>query len=207
MRDFRLYVILDADICKKARGDIVEIADRVIAGGADILQLRAKGLREHKIKEISLKIKGLAEKAKALFVLNDQVDLAATLDLDGVHLGQEDLPVKEARKILGEDKIVGLSTHSLEQASAAQKQEVDYIGIGPIFSTATKPNVTPIGLEIIVKIKDKIKIPFVAIGGIGLDNLDQVLSNGAQRVAVCRAIIESPDILKAAKEFRQRLYQ
>jgi len=206
LRDFRLYVILDADICKEAGGDIVKIAEKIILGGADILQLRAKSLSRAEIAEIGQAIKTFTQKAKVLFLLNDYVSLASALDVDGVHLGQEDLPVKEARKILGENKIIGLSTHSLKQASKAEKQEVDYIGIGPIFSTATKPGATPVGTEIIAQVKDKIKIPFVAIGGISLDNLDEVLGSGAKRVAICRGIIESPDITKTTREFRQRLY-
>ena len=201
-------------------GDIVEIARKVILGGADILQLRAKAASDEQILKIGQAIKDVARKNKVPFVLNDRADLAQDIDADGVHLGQEDLStgidppnsfkggvlsVKEARRILGNNKIIGLSTHNLEQAVEAEGQGADYIGLGPIFATATKPNAAPLSPEIIAKVKDKIKIPFVAIGGINLDNLEQVLAQGAQRVAVCSAIITAKGILSTTKEFKLRL--
>lgn len=206
MRDFRLYVILDADICARG-GDILEIARKILLSGVDILQLRAKGFCDRKILEIGQAIKNLIGKNKTLFVLNDRADLAYAFDADGLHLGQEDLPVKDARKILGKNKIIGISTHSVEEAHQAERQGADYIAVGPIFATATKPQTTPLSPGIISKIKVNVKIPFVAVGGIDLDNLDQVLSAGAKRVAVCRAIIEAQDVIRTVKEFRRRLYR
>ena len=206
MRDFRLYVILDIEICRQYE-DIAEIARQAISGGADILQLRAKSLPDRQILKIGRVIKSLAQKSNTLFVLNDRADLAQIIDADGVHLGQQDLPVKDARKILGAHKIVGLSTHSAEEADAAEKEGADYIAIGPIFRTATKPKATPLGPEIIARIRDKVRVPFVAVGGINLGNLEQVLACGAQGVAVCRAIITAKDVRAATKEFRRRLYK
>lgn len=206
MQDFRLYVILDVDICK-ACGDIVEIARKTILGGADILQLRAKSSRDGEIQKIGQAIKKLVRKAKVLFVLNDRVRLACIIDADGVHLGREDLPIKKARRILGNNKIIGLSTHSVGQAVEAEKQGADYIGIGPVFATTIKPKTPPLSPKIIAKIKDKIRIPFVVVGGINLDNLDLVLADGAQRIAVCKAIITAKDITAETKEFRRRLYR
>ena len=203
---FGLYVILDVDIAS-ACGNIVKIARKVILGQADILQLRAKAATDEQILKIGPALKDLAHKNKALFVLNDRADLARIIGADGVHLGQEDLPVKKARKILGKNKIIGISTHSTGQAIEAEKQGADYIAIGPIFATATKPDLTVLGTQLISEIKDKVKIPFVAIGGINLDNLDQVASAGAKGVAVCRAIITAGDVFGATQEFRQRLQQ
>jgi len=199
-----LYVILDVDICASC-GDIVEIARKTILGGADILQLRAKKSSDREILKIGQAIKNLLHKSKALFVLNDRADLAQALDADGMHLGQQDLPVKDARRILGKDKIIGVSTHSVSQAQEAEKLGADYIAIGPIFATATKPDLAPLGTQSISQVKDKIKIPFVAIGGIDLNNLDEVSSAGAKGVAVCRAIITAGDVFKAARKFRERL--
>ena len=196
---------MDADVVA-ATDTILEIARQTILGGTDILQLRAKTLSDRKILKIGQTIKDLTRKSKTLFVLNDRADLAQALDADGVHLGQQDLPVKEARRILGKNKVIGISTHSVSQAQEAEKQGADYIAIGPIFVTAAKPDLPPLTPEIITGIKDKIKIPFVAVGGINLDNLGQVLKAGAKRVAVCRAIITAKDVFKAAQEFRQRLY-
>lgn len=206
MRDFRLYVILDEEVCR-SYGDIVEIAQKVILGAVDILQLRAKHPPDEKISKIVQEIKNLAQENKVTFMLNDLVELAKNLDVDGVHLGQEDLSIKDARKILGENKIIGLSTHSVEQAVEAERQGADYIAIGPMHTTTLKPQANPLALEIITKVKQEIMIPFVAVGGINLENLDIVLAAGAQRVAVCRAIIAAKDATAATKEFRQRLYQ
>ena len=206
MRDFRLYVILDVDIAGLG-GDIVEIARKTISAGADILQLRAKSCSDRRILKIGRAIKNLVRKSKVLFVLNDRADLARIIDADGLHLGQEDLPVKDARNILDNNKIIGLSTHSIEEAKEAERQKADYIAIGPIFPTATKPGANALRPDIITEVKDKIKIPFVAVGGINLDNLDQVKAGGAQRLAVCRAVISAKDVFAATKEFRQRLYR
>ena len=205
MRDFRLYVILDVESAG-LEGDIVEIARKTISAGADILQLRAKSCSDRRILKIGRAIKNLVRKSKVLFVLNDRADLARIIDADGLHLGQEDLPVKDARNILDNNKIIGLSTHSVEEAKEAERQKADYIAIGPIFPTATKPGASALRPDIITEVKDKIKIPFVAVGGINLDNLDQVKAGGAQRVAVCRAIITAKDVSAATKEFRRRLW-
>jgi len=205
LQDFRLYLILDTKVLASLGKDLIETAQEVIAAGVDVLQLRAKGSTDGQILKIGRTVKELAQKSKTLFLLNDRVDLAKALDADGVHLGQEDLPVKDARKILAKDKIVGLSTHSLKQAIAAEKQGPDYIGLGPIFATKTKPDLAPLGTEIISEIKDKIKIPFVAIGGIDLDNLGEVLACGAQRLAICRAIVAAKDIAAATREFKQKI--
>ena len=205
MQDFRLYLIFDEQTCRSRGLDITEVARKAISAGVDILQLRAKGLADKQILKIGRAIKKLNLKSKALFLLNDHADLAQILDIDGVHLGQKDRLIKDARKVLGKGKIIGVSAHSVEQAITAEKQGADYIGLGPIFTTATKPELRPLGTRIIEQLKDKIKVPFVVIGGINLNNLDQVLACGAQRVAICRAILAAKDISAATREFRQRL--
>ncbi|MFC1632467.1 thiamine phosphate synthase [Candidatus Omnitrophota bacterium] len=207
MQDFRLYVIVDADICAGAGGNILKIARRVVSAGADLLQLRAKNATDRKILALGRKIKKITKDTATRLIINDRADLAKIIGADGVHLGQGDLPVKEARKILGKDQIIGLSTHGLKQAVAAEQQGADYIGLGPIFTTATKPGVRCLTPKIITQIKAKIKIPFVAIGGITLKNIGQITARGAQRVAVCRAIVEAKDVGKTAKAFKQRLNQ
>lgn len=205
MRDFRLYLILDTKVLASLGKDPIETAQEAIGAGVDILQLRAKGSADEQILKIGRAIKEVNSRSKALFLLNDRADLAQILDIDGVHLGQKDLSPKDARKILGKGKIIGLSTHSVKQAVAAEAQGADYIGVGPIFATATKPDLAPLGTRIIEQIKNKIKIPFVAIGGIDLTNLDEVKASGAQRVAVCRAIVAAKDVTAATREFKQRL--
>ncbi|UCB57385.1 MAG: thiamine phosphate synthase [Candidatus Omnitrophota bacterium] len=204
MRDFRLYVILDVDIAASC-GKIEEIAHNVLSAGADILQLRAKGKSDSEVLKIGRSLGNLARKEKALFILNDRVELVDTINADGVHLGQEDAPFSEARRALGPKRIIGISTHSVEEAHEAERQGVDYIAIGPIFSTQTKPQSTPLGPEIITEIKDKVKIPFLAVGGINLENSNQVLTCGARRIAVCRAIIKAKDVFGTTEKFKQRL--
>jgi thiamine-phosphate pyrophosphorylase len=204
--EFRLYVILDIDICEQ-QGNIVEIADQVILGRADVIQLRAKNYSDRKIIKVAQDIIKLAKTSKTLFILNDRADLAQIINADGIHLGQEDICIKDARNILGINKIVGISTHSIEQATRAEREGADYIAIGPIFSTTTKPQSTALTPEIILQVKEKVKIPFLAVGGINLNNLGQILACGAKRIAVCNAIVTARDIAVTTKEFRSRLYE
>lgn len=184
----------------------MEIADQAISGGVDILQLRAKGWQDRQILQVGQRIKSLTQKSKTLFVLNDRADLARIIDADGVHLGQQDLPIKDARSILGKNKIIGISTHSISQIQESENESPDYIAIGPIFPTATKPDATALTPQILSQIRNKVKFPFVAVGGISARNLDQVLKTGAKRVAVCRAITEAQNVFDAISEFKQRLY-
>ena len=156
MQDFRLYLILDTGVLASLGRNVKDTAREAIEAGIDILQLRAKDLSDRKILEIGRAVKEVNSKGKALFLLNDRPDLACILDIDGIHLGQDDLPAKDARKILGKNKIIGLSTHSAEQALAAEDEGVDYIGLGPIFATKTKPNLVRIGPEVIAEVKDKL---------------------------------------------------
>jgi thiamine-phosphate pyrophosphorylase len=142
---------------------------------------------------------------KTLFIVNDYVDVAVAALADGVHLGQEDLSLKQARKILGKNRIIGISCHNLAQALKAQKEGADYIGIGPIYPTATKPGYPGIGLKAAAELKNKIKIPYFAIGNIGEGNIEQITAVGIRRIAVCRAILESGDSQKAAKRLYKKL--
>jgi thiamine-phosphate pyrophosphorylase len=169
----------------------------------DVIQLRSKKLSDRPLYELGREIKELAEKHKKLFIVDDRVDLAKAVDADGVHLGQEDLPIREARKIWGKSgKIIGYSTHSLEQALRAEREGADYIGVGPIFSTPTKPDYPAVGLKLIQKVKRRISIPFVAIGGIDESNVREVLAQGATRVACVRAIFGYDNTYSAAKRLK-----
>ncbi|MFH0790341.1 MAG: thiamine phosphate synthase [Candidatus Omnitrophota bacterium] len=205
MRDFQLYVILDTQVCSDY-GDIIETASALIQSGCcDILQLRAKKQSTCDIINTGQRIKRLIKNKNPLFIINDSVQAADILDADGVHLGQDDLPVKDARRILGKDKIIGLSTHNLSQALEAEQQGADYIAIGPIFATATKPGIAAISPNVIARLKDNVKIPFVAIGGINLDNVQEVIGYGASRIAVCRAVLAADNTVDMLKQFRKIL--
>lgn len=205
MQDFRLYLILDAQVIISK--DIVRIAEEAIfSGGVDIFQLRAKGWPDRQIVQIGRILNGLAHKNKVLFIVNDRADLARTIGADGVHLGQDDLSVEDARAIMGRDKIIGISTHNISQVQQAQKAAPDYIAIGPIFPTATKLKTNALTPQILTQLKDKLRLPAIAIGGINLHNLNQILDAGFERVAVSRAILETADIHDTVIKFRQRLY-
>ena len=198
MRDYDLYVILDREVLIDY--NLVDIAKGLISQGVNIIQYRDK---------VSLKKQIIfnAEKLKKIeiqtFLINDYVDIAKELDLDGVHLGQDDLSIKETKHILDENKIIGKSTHSIHQAIEAQKNGASYIGIGPVFRTNTKKDMIPIGLDTVKEVVQNIKIPAVAIGGINLDNIEKVLATGITRMAVCSAIFDSGKI--RAKAFIDKI--
>ncbi|MFH0771564.1 MAG: thiamine phosphate synthase [Candidatus Omnitrophota bacterium] len=203
MKDFNLYVIIGGK--DLAGGDLADIAKRAVRGGADVIQLREKQASARDIVRLGLVVKKAIQDTKALFIINDRPDIALAVGADGVHLGQDDLPVEAARLILGKDKIIGLSTHSIAQALEAQKRGADYIGVGPIFSTPTKPDYKPVGLNLVKQVKNKVNIPFVAIGGIDETNIDEVVDAGACRVAVVRAVCRAKDVEAAARSLKERL--
>ncbi|MBU0548294.1 MAG: thiamine phosphate synthase [Candidatus Omnitrophica bacterium] len=144
-------------------------------------------------------------KTKTLFIINDYIDVALLSGADGVHLGQQDLPLRQARKLLGKDKIIGISCHNLRQALKAQKEGADYIGIGPIYPSATKPEYRAIGLKVLRQLKDKIKIPYFAIGNIHADNIKEIIAAGARRIAVCRAILKANHPNRAASQLSNKI--
>lgn len=200
---FKLYVIIDTKAC--GRREPVNVAREAIAGGADVIQLRDKQANAKDLMKVGRVIRSLTRKKKVLFIINDRPDIAKAVDADGVHLGQDDLPIDIARSILGRKKIIGLSTHSVLQAMQAQKSGADYIGVGPIFTTPTKPGYKAVGVDLIKKVRNKIRIPFVAIGGIDESNIDEILDAGAISVAVVRAVCAAKDIKGAARYLKERL--
>lgn len=173
--------------------------------GVDIIQFRVKNTPFEEALDIGRNIKNLLKGKEVLFIVNDNIDLALSLDSDGIHLGQNDTSPETARAKLGEKKIIGLSTHSIDQMREAVKKDIDYISIGPIFSTPTKPDYKSIGLEIIKIAAKEINIPFVAIGGIDESNIKDVTAMGAKRVAVVRAILSSNDPFTTAKNLYETI--
>ena len=202
MKDFNLYVITDTG--SGLGRSHQEIAKRAVEGGADIIQLRDKNLSAKELTKIGSQIKTIIGQNAAL-IINDRADIALACGADGVHLGQDDLPVPVAREILGAERIIGVSTHSIEQAIDAQAKGADYIAIGPIFSTPTKPDYKAVGLEILEQVRDLLKAPFLAIGGINRDNVNEIIRRGVRRAAFVRAVNSSPDISAAARELKNLL--
>lgn len=193
LADKKLYLVTNSDNFESDDAFLDAIASS-LEGGVDILQLREKTMPASRIFELGKKIKQLCLQYGTTFIINDRIDLALLLEADGVHLGQDDLDVKSAREILGDNAIVGISTHAPEQAMKAVEDGADYIGVGPVFATPTKQGRIPVGLEYVKWTSKNIDIPAFAIGGINEDNFQQVLDAGAKRIAVVRAIInaESP---------------
>ena len=200
LKDCKLYVIVDRAIIKN--GDILKVAKEALRGGADIIQLRDKSSGDGALLQYAKSIKHITKRYKRLFIINDRVDIARAVNADGVHLGQGDIPIEEARKILGK-KIIGISTHSLDEAKRAQRKGADYIGIGPIFKTATKKKLVPIGPSILAKVRRRINIPFFAIGGISLTNIADVKKKGANRIAVASSVIKAKNIYPAVKRLKE----
>jgi thiamine-phosphate pyrophosphorylase len=200
-----LYLIADEKICRDRF--IEDVVIQAIEGGAQMIQYRDKESRDREFLETASILQNICENRKILFIINDRVDIAAYLKVDGVHLGQDDLPLKIARKILGQSKIIGVSAENIEQAKVAEKHGADYVGIGPIFDTSTKKIEKPIGLEIIKQAKKYLKIPFFPIGGINLENVGQVIQAGCTRIAVGSAVICTNDVMTATKCLLEKLHQ
>jgi thiamine-phosphate pyrophosphorylase len=183
----------------------LEVLKAVIQGGARIIQLREKEYSGKKMYDLALKFREITTKAGVLLIINDHVDIAMAVEADGVHLGQNDFPLKAAIKIAPE-LLIGASTHSLKEAIQAQKEGADYINIGPIFPTGTKEGIERfLGPEAIAAISPEIDVPFTVMGGISESNIDQVLTNGARRVAMVTAITQAPDIAAQVKSLREKI--
>lgn len=197
-----LYVILDRQFL--AGRDELDTAGQVIEEGARVIQLRDKPRfyqdKKGELLRIAQKLKELCNQAGVLFIINDYLDLAMAADADGLHVGQEDLPLPVIRRELPIDKIVGCSVTTLSQATKAQNEGVDYIAVGSIFPTTTKKEATVVGVDIIKELKQVVSTPLVAIGGINQSNVGEVVAAGADAVAVISAVLGEKDIRGAVKK-------
>ena len=193
----RLYLVCDA------RSDV--FLDAALRGGVDLVQLRMKDATDREVLAAAARFAAVCRRHRALFVLNDRPELVAQAGADGVHVGQDDVPVSQARALVGRDRLVGLSTHSPAQIEVANEATVDYIGVGPVHETPTKPGRPAVGLELVSHAARHARIPFFAIGGISAENIDAVTSAGATRVAVVRALTVASDVEGAARQLRGML--
>ena len=203
INDCRLYLILDSDVAEYDR--LFSVAKESIKGGVDVFQWRDKSARTSDSLAFARKLRKMINPAKALFIVNDRVDLALAAQADGVHLGQDDLPLIAARKILPPGGLVGISCQTLEHSRRAQRQGADYIGFGSVFKTLTKPGRVPMDLKILRTVVKKTKIPLFAIGGITALNIQQLTSIGVRRVAVCRDICLARDVRAAASDLKKNV--
>src|SRR4051812_13137119 len=186
----RLYLVCDATPGGRPLEAVLAPALR---GGVDVFQLRCKDAGDEEILAAAQTAREWCEVANALFIINDRPDLVAATGADGVHVGQDDAPVAEARRIAGPDALVGLSTHSPEQVDDAAAQGADYIGVGPVHVTPTKPGRPAVGTELVTYAARHAQLPWFAIGGVDEATINAVMAAGANRVAVVRAVAEAPD--------------
>ncbi len=182
------------------RGSPEQALSLALSAGVRNFQYRNKNASRKEIYETALRLVHLAHESEALFIVNDHADIAVAVGADGVHLGQDDLPIEYARKLLGPEKLIGISTHSLRQAKDAQAVGADYIGFGPIFATTTKDAGQAQGIDALTAVKQAVSIPVIAIGGITHANVQEVIRAGADGVAVISAVLSADDIRSSAEE-------
>lgn len=197
-----LYLILDQQYAGR---DIVSIAGEAVEAGVDIIQYREKVRSKKDALIVAKRLRDVTGKTGVIFIVNDDPAIALAVNADGVHLGQEDIPAEIARKILGAERIIGISTHSDKEVLEAGRLNVDYIGFGPIFHSSTKMVASPHGPGGIKRIRNSISLPIIAIGGITQENAAEVIKAGADGVAVLSAILSAQDIKEAVREFKKRM--
>jgi thiamine-phosphate pyrophosphorylase len=198
----QLMVLITEVACKRPW---LEAAEAAIAGGADCLQLREKNLEGGELLRRAKQIVTLCRQSGVISIINDRPDIAVLSGADGVHVGQDDLPAIDVRKIVGGSKIVGVSTHRIEHAKQAVLDGADYIGVGPVFLSSTKPRQILPGLNYAKEISEKIQIPAVAIAGITSENVDEVLKTGLRRIAVTAAVTGCDDVKSATERIKRKL--
>lgn len=202
--NYDLYIITDQRISHGKSH--LEVAEAALAGGATVIQFRDKEMKDSEAIVFCREIYKLTKKKGVSFIVNDRVEVAKAVDTDGVHLGQEDMSFSLARKILGKEKIIGISVETVKQAIKAVEGGADYLGIGPIYPTATKPDAgKALGIARLKEIRESVNIPIVAIGGINEDNLEEVLRAGADGVAVISAVVGALDVTQACRKLKNKI--
>jgi thiamine-phosphate pyrophosphorylase len=203
LHDCHLYGIIDLGYVEGSNA--VRVAEAMIKGGVDLIQLRGKKQSIDELVDLAAKLRELTVRSGTPLIVNDHTEVVSKVPVQGVHVGQEDDSIELARRKAGRAVVVGKSTHSLEQAHAAQREGADYIGFGPIFATPTKPDYKPIGLKGIKQAHLAVNLPIFCIGGIKLDNLKKVIAAGACRVAIVSGLLKAPDIAAYAREAKRLL--
>lgn len=198
--DYTLYLCTDSGLMSSAT--VEESVERAVQGGCSVVQLREKEASSLELFRLAERVKRVTDKYGVPLIINDRLDICQAVDAAGVHLGQSDLPCAEARKILGADKIIGVSAATPEEAVKAQADGADYLGVGAVFPTTTKTNTRKVTPEIIRGIRQAVTIPFVVIGGVNAENITRLYGLGIDGAAVISAVIAQPDITAAAEKMR-----
>lgn len=199
--DYTLYLCTDNGLM--SCDTVEESVERSILGGASVVQLREKNASSLELFRLAQRVKQVTDRYGVPLIINDRLDICMAVGAAGVHLGQSDLPCAEARKILGADKIIGVSAATPEEAAKAQSDGADYLGVGAVFSTSTKTNTRPVTKDTIRRIRAAVTVPFVVIGGVNQQNISQLYGLGIDGAAVISAVISQPDITAAAKAMRE----
>jgi thiamine-phosphate pyrophosphorylase len=203
LHDCHLYGIIDLGYVEGSKA--VHVAEAMVKGGVDLIQLRGKEQSIDKLVAAAGELHELTSRSSTPLIVNDHAEVASKVPVEGVHVGQDDDSIAVARRKAGRSVVVGKSTHSLDQARTAQREGADYIGFGPIFATPTKPDYDPIGLEDIRQAHLDVNVPIFCIGGIKSDNLKEVIAAGARRVAIVSGLLKAPDIAAYAREAKRLL--
>lgn len=199
--DYTLYLCTDSGLMSCAT--VEESVEKAVLGGCSVVQLREKTASSLELFQLAQRVKRITDKYGVPLIINDRLDICQAVDAAGVHLGQSDLPCTEARRILGADKMIGVSAATPEEAAKAQADGADYLGVGAVFPTSTKANTRKVTPEIIRSIRSAVQIPFVVIGGVNADNIQQLYGLGINGAAVISAVVAQPDITAAAQEMRR----
>lgn len=197
----KLYLVTDRDLLKNV--DLCTAVEEAIKGGVTLVQLREKDVTTLDFYKTALEIKKVTDKYKVPLIINDRMDIALAIDAEGLHVGQSDMPCQIARKLLGNDKILGVSASTLEAAIKAEKDGADYIGVGAVFPTSTKNDTNAVSIELLKKIKESVSIPVVAIGGINENNVESLKPANIDGIAVVSSILGKEDIREAAKNLSE----
>ncbi|HEX4696941.1 MAG TPA: thiamine phosphate synthase [Candidatus Udaeobacter sp.] len=196
-KDVRLYGIIDLGYVEAA--DVARIAEQMIEGGVDLIQLRGKGRSIDELARLAAELHQLTAPSSTPLIANDHCEIASRVPLEGVHVGQDDDAIEIVRCKVSRPVLIGKSTHSVEQAVAAEREGADYIGFGPIFATPTKPDYPPIGLDEISRVHAQVELPIFCIGGINIDNLQSVIDAGAKRAVMVSALLKAHSIVDYAR--------
>jgi len=203
LSECQLYGILDLSYVENS--DAVPAAEGMIEGGVDLIQLRGKERPIEELVDLASTLHELTVRSSTPLIVNDYVEIAIRVPVEGVHVGQDDDAVAAVRRRVDREILVGKSTHSIDQALAGQREGADYLGFGPIFATSTKPDYQPIGLKEIEDVHRDVVLPIFCIGGIKIDNLKDVITAGARRVAIVSGLLQAPDIAKYARTCKNLL--
>src|SRR5947208_2548569 len=203
LMDWRLYGIIDLGYVEEP--DLACVAEQMVDGGVDLIQLRGKGRSIEELADLAAALHQLTARSSTSLIVNDHAEIASRVPVEGVHVGQDDDSIEVALRKAGRGVLIGKSTHSIEQALAAQREGADYIGFGPIFATPTKPDYQPIGLKEIEGVHRDVVLPIFCIGGIKPDNLRKVITAGARRVAIVSGLLKAPDIAEYARTCKSLL--